>query len=367
MFITATILGTLTLGTILFLRHPGFGKAPSGERLESIKASPNFRNGKFENLSHTPNFTEGYTFWQVMYKFFFEKAPRRKPPGSIPSVKTDLRGLPPDEDVLVWFGHSSYYLQVGGKRMLVDPVFSGNASPLPGTNRSFRGSDRYRPEDMPDIDYLFLTHDHYDHADYATLVGLKDRCKKIFCGLGVGAHLEHWGFAPGRITEHDWHESFSPEPGFSIHTAPARHFSGRGFQRNNTLWLSFVLQTRDYNIYLGGDSGYDRHFRDIGDKHGPFDLAILDNGQYNLMWQAIHMLPDEVLKAARDLRTKKLMPVHSGKFAMAKHPWDEPLQRITELNRQSEMPVPLVTPIIGEPVWLRNESQDFREWWKEVS
>lgn len=367
MLLTITILGSLTAGTFLFLRHPRFGKAPSGQRLEKMRKSPYYREGKFDNLSHTPNFTEGYTFWQVMYKFFFEKAPRRKPPGSIPSVKTDMRQLPLEEDILVWFGHSSYYLQVEGKRMLVDPVFSGNASPLPGTNKSFPGSDRYAPEDLPDIDYLFLTHDHYDHADYPTLIRLKDRCAKVFCGLGVGAHLEHWGFDPARITEHDWFDTVTPDPGFTIHATPARHFSGRGFRRNVTLWLSFVLKTPSHTIYLGGDSGYDRHFRDIGEQHGPFDLAILDNGQYNLMWQAIHMLPDEVLKAARDLGAKRLMPVHSAKFAMAKHPWDEPLRMITELNRQSDSPLPLLTPLIGEPVYLRQERQSFREWWTEMA
>jgi L-ascorbate metabolism protein UlaG (beta-lactamase superfamily) len=366
MLITLTILGSLTLGTIVFLRHPRFGKAPSGKHLELLQHSPNYANGKFQNQSHTPDITEGYSFWQVMYKFFFEKAPRRRPPGSIPSVKTSLRELPLEEDVLVWFGHSSYYLQVNGKRMLVDPVFSGNASPLPGTNKSFPGTDLYTADDMPDIDYLFLTHDHYDHADYKTLVRIKDRCSKIFCGLGGAAHLEYWGFAPERIIERDWHETFAPDPGFIIHTAPARHFSGRGFTRNNTLWLSFVLKTPAYNIYFGGDSGYDKHFREIGERHGPFDLALLDNGQYNLMWQAIHMLPEEVLLAARDLNTKRLMPVHSAKFAMAKHPWDEPLQLISELNRKSENPVPLVTPMIGETVWLRQESQSFQEWWTRL-
>jgi L-ascorbate metabolism protein UlaG (beta-lactamase superfamily) len=366
MMIIFTILGSLALGTTVFLRHPRFGKAPNRRQLNLLKQSPNYANGKFQNESYTPDFTEGYGFWQVMYKFFFEKAPRRKPMGKIPAVKTDLHQLSLKDDLLVWFGHSSYYLQLDGKRMLVDPVFSGNASPLPGTNKSFAGSDQYTADDLPDIDYLFLTHDHYDHADHKTLVRIHNRCAKVFCGLGVGAHLEHWGFAPAQIIELDWHQSNIPDPGFTIHTAPARHFSGRGLTRNNTLWLSFILRTPTYNIYFGGDSGYDKHFKEIGERHGPFDLAFLDNGQYNLMWQAIHMLPAEVLQAARELKTKRLMPVHSGKFAMAKHPWDEPLQLISELNQQSADPIPLVTPRIGEPVWLGDESQAFSEWWKDL-
>src|SRR5690606_12095178 len=151
-----------------------------------------------------------------------------------------------------------------------------------------------------------------------------------------------------------------------IHTAPARHFSGRGLTRNNTLWLSFIMQTPDLKIYMGGDSGYGTHFAEIGEKFGEFDLVILDNGQYNVAWQAIHMLPEEVLKAAQELNAKRLFPVHSSKFALAQHPWYEPLIRITELNRASNIPIPLVTPMIGEPINLKDEKQAFKQWWKDI-
>ena len=342
-----------------------FGKAPAGDRLALIQKSPNFRDGKFQNFSVTPELVEGYNMFGVTYAQFFKKAPRRSPTGIIPSVKTDLLSLSIDSTLLVWFGHSSYFLQIDGKRILVDPVFSGNASPIPGTNKSFKGTDIYSVSDLPPIDYLFISHDHYDHVDYKTLFALKDKVKKIVCGLGVGAHFESWGYPPDKIIEKDWHDKIDLDSGFIAYTTPARHFSGRGFSKNNTLWLSYVLQTPTMKLYIGGDSGYDTHFADIGKTHGPIDLAILDNGQYDAAWRLIHTLPDEVLKAAQDLNAKRLFPVHSSKFVMANHSWDEPLVKITELNKDYN--VPLMTPIIGEIVHLDNTNQPFRQWWAEVN
>eukprot|EP01030_Chromulinospumella_sphaerica_P010752 gene10752-biopygen9367 len=170
---------------------------------------------------------------------------------------------------------------LSGVRILVDPVFSGNASPVSFTTKSFAGADAYGVADMPQIDYLFLSHDHYDHLDYKTVKALKPKVKRVITGLGVGSHLEHWGYNPAIITERDWDATVDIEPGFTVTYAPARHFSGRGLKRNGTLWTSFVLQTPLRKIYLGGDSGYDSHFARIGSQHGPFDLAILEDGQYN--------------------------------------------------------------------------------------
>jgi L-ascorbate metabolism protein UlaG (beta-lactamase superfamily) len=279
-------------------------------------------------------------------------------------MKTNLMDLPVGTDVLIWFGHSSYFMQLDGKRILVDPVFSGNASPLPGSNKAFKGTDRYQVSDLPDIDYLFISHDHYDHADYETLRQLVSKTKHVICGLGVGAHLEHWGFPVSTIIEKDWNERIVLDNNFVVNILPARHFSGRGFSRNNTLWVSFMFQTPTMSIFIGGDSGYDHSFKDIGDKYGPVDLAILENGQYDIMWKYIHLMPDEVLGAAKDLKAKRLFPVHSSKFAMGNHPWNEPLVRITELNKSVNMP--LITPMIGEQVNLKDESQQFRKWWEGI-
>lgn len=355
------LVAVLAVVTLIYLRQPQFGQAPTGERLRRLEHSAHYQDGHFANEHLTPDLTEGYTMAGLTYRQLFDPGPRRTPIDTIPSIKTDLFALPPDSNVLVWFGHSSYYMQIDGERFLVDPVFSGNASPVPGTVPSFNGTDIYAAADFPPIDVLLISHDHYDHVDHPTLLALKDKIGRVICGLGVGAHFEHWGYDPERITETDWHERVELDSGFTVFTEPARHFSGRSFDRNNTLWQSYVLRTPTMKVYIGGDSGYDTHFADIGATHGPIDLAILDNGQYDLAWRYIHTLPDEVLAAARDLRATRLFPVHSSKFVLANHPWDEPLTRITELNKA--VGIPLVTPMIGEPVNLRDEHQHFSQWW----
>jgi len=164
--------------------------------------------------------------------------------------------------------------------------------------------------------------------------------------------------------EKDWDETLEFD-GMKIHTTKARHFSGRALSRNNTLWLSYVVETPKRKIYVGGDSGYDSHLAEIGTIHGPIDLAILDNGQYNVAWKEIHFKPEEVVNAAIDLQAKRLMPVHSGKFSLAMHPWDEPLKEVSKFSSQHN--IPLVTPIIGEKVRLDDENQIFKQWWNEVN
>jgi L-ascorbate metabolism protein UlaG (beta-lactamase superfamily) len=348
----------------IYTFQPKFGRKASGERLQAILKSPNVKNGKFQNVHDTPSLTEGYTIPDVLYEFIFKRSANRNPPGTIPSVKTDLLDLPLDKDALVWFGHSSYYIQLDGKRMLIDPVLSGNASPISGSNKAFRGTDVYTVADIPALDYLFITHDHYDHLDHETIVQLKTKVKKVICGLGVGAHLERWGYAPSILIEKDWNETVELDKGFTVYTTPARHFSGRGFIRNTTLWLSYVLQTPSMKIFIGGDSGYDTHFKEIGTAYGPFDLAILENGQYDIKWKYIHALPEEVLQAADELKAKRIFPVHSGKFAMANHAWDEPLKKITDLNKSTN--IPLLTPMIGEIVNLKDNQQQFKQWWAGI-
>lgn len=358
------ILLVFPLAIAFFLQLPRFGKIPSGARLERIQQSPNYRNGAFQNISFTPTFTEGVTYTQAIKEMILEKKVRVTPSKPIPSQKTDLLNLPADQDLLVWFGHSSYFMQVDGKRFLVDPVFCGHASPFSFAIPAFAGADVYTVQDIPEIDYLLITHDHWDHLDHKTVMALNPRIKQVVCGLGVGAHLEYWGMDAAKITEKDWDETHELAPGFALHTVTGRHFSGRGLLRNKALWLSFVLQTPSLQIFIGGDSGYDRHFAEIGQKFGPFDLVILENGQYNHKWQQIHLLPEQILQVAVDLKAKRILPVHSGKFALASHPWDEPLTKITANNEALNLPV--ITPMIGELVQLTSNDQVFRRWWEEV-
>lgn len=350
------------LGIVLFLHTERFGKHPSGERLTSITQSPNYKNGRFQNLTPTPMLTEGVSQTNVLLKFFFTPGPK-VPAKSLPSVKTDVTTLDPEKDVLIWMGHSSYFMQLDRKTILVDPVLSGYASPVSFTTNAYPGTDIYTPEDLPEIDYLFLSHDHWDHMDYKTLKKLKPKVKHVITGLGNGAHLEAWGFDPEIILEGDWYDSFQFEDGFEIHITPARHFSGRGLKRGQTLWASFVVSSPNTTIYIGGDSGYDTHFREIGNRFGPFDLAILENGQYDEQWKYIHMLPGEQLTAATDLKANSVLPVHAGKFTLAYHDWDEPFLALTS-NTVQQKHIRILTPMIGEPVYLKGRLQRFRPWWK---
>ncbi len=363
MIVFFSIALVLVVVAVIYMQQPMFGAKPAGKRLEKMMASPNYKNGSFVNRSHTPSLTEGHSMIKVMFNFLFGKGPGTTPKVPIPSIHTDLKNLPPG-DWLVWFGHSSYFIQADGMKVLVDPVFSGNASPVSFTTKAFEGTDVYGADDLPAIDYLFITHDHYDHLDYETIKKLKGKVQKVICGLGVGAHLEKWGFKPADIIEMDWDTAIELQHGVQVHGLTARHFSGRTFKRDQTLWMSFLLQTPNRKIYIGGDSGFDKHFKEIGALHGPIDFAILENGQYNEAWKAIHFLPGENLQAAIDLQAKRLMPVHSAKFALALHDWDEPLKEIIERNKK--VGLPLVTPKIGELVNLNDSAQVFTEWWKSV-
>lgn len=210
------------------------------------------------------------------------------------------------------------------------------------------------------LDYLFITHDHWDHLDYKTAIQLMPKVKRIVTGLGTAAHLERWGFDVQIIHECDWYEEIKLEEGFVLNATPARHFSGRGFRRNQALWMSFVLKTPTHKIFLGGDSGYDTHFAAIGQAHGPFDLAILECGQYHQNWRYIHMMPEELITATRELQAKKLLPVHWGKFSLSQHAWDEPILRVTaEAKRLGQ---DIIHPMIGEKVNLRNPAAS-TAWW----
>jgi len=364
MIITSIIVVLLLIITYFFMKQDKFGNSPDKDKVESYLNLNNFKDGKFQNFSHTPDLAEGYSMTGIMYDFIFTKFPRQRPEGAIPSFKTNIKDIPIDENVMIWFGHSSYYIQLDSVRILVDPVFSGKASPIPGTTKSFKGTDIYTVNDFPNIDYLFISHDHYDHLDYETITKFRSKINKVICGLGVGSHFELWGYDKSQILEKNWNEDVEISNGFTAHVLTARHFSGRGFSRNTTLWASYLLESPSMKIYIGGDSGYDTHFAEIGEKYGPIDISIIENGQYDLAWRYIHTLPDEVIQAGKDLKTKRLFPVHSSKFVLANHPWDEPLIKVSEFNKDSD--ISLITPIIGEIVKLNDSNQVFTNWWEKV-
>ncbi|PJJ67218.1 MBL fold metallo-hydrolase [Chryseobacterium geocarposphaerae] len=361
------ILVTITVLIILYFivtSQDVFGAEAKGERLKRMQQSKHFKDKKFQNLSYTPSLTEGYSMPKVMSDFFFKKKdPLLKPVKNLPSIHTDLKNLSKDKNVFIWMGHSSYFIQTDGVSFLIDPVLSLYGSPFKFFNKAFAGADIFKPEDIPNTDYLVITHDHYDHLDYPTVKAIKDKVGKVILPLGVGAHLEKWGYKPEQLIEEEWGAEIILKNDIKIIFTPARHFSGRKTQRNVTLWTSYVLETPTKKIFLGGDSGYDTHFKMIGEQFGPFDYAIMENGQYNEAWKYIHALPEDVIQASIDVKAKKIIPVHSSKFALALHPWNEPLEKVLRLGKEKKLNI--LTPMIGEPVDLNKEDQQFRIWWED--
>jgi L-ascorbate metabolism protein UlaG (beta-lactamase superfamily) len=358
MMIGIVIILLLTAGCTAYSCLPKFGSTPKNERLKKVRQSSNYYAGHFQNINPTPQITT--SFWNVIFQ---SSSRQRKPKDKIPAVKTNFYELNPQENLLVWFGHSSYYFQIEGKRFLVDPVFSRVASPVSFINTAFAGTDLYKPADIPDIDYLVITHDHWDHLDYPTVKELKPRIGKVICPLGVGEHFTRWNFDESVLIEMDWEDTLTLDAGFEIHCLPARHFSGRGFNAKQSLWASFLLKTSVLTLFMGGDSGYDTHFASIGNRFFSIDFALLENGQYNKAWKYIHSRPEETLQAAKDLHAKNVIPVHNSKFALSSHSWNEPLQRISEANEKQEKPLRLLTPKIGEIVFLQDSTQTFGRWW----
>ena len=362
--ITLLIIAALfAVAVFIFMQQPQFGKAPSGERLERIQKSPYYKNGAFDNVSFTPQLAEDASMTKVMFRFLFGKNGHAKPQQNFKFTKTNLKNLNPNQNIYVWMGHSSYFIQIDGKKILVDPVFSGNASPVSFTTKAFDGADLYSAEDIPELDYLIISHDHWDHLDYETVKKLHPKVKQVITGLGTGEHLEYWNYDPKKIIELDWGENFDLGNGFKVYAETARHFSGRTFKRNQAIWASFVFETPNRKIYIGGDSGFDDHFEKIGNKYGGFDLAILENGQYNKDWRYIHMMPEEFLIAAKNLRTKRVIAVHNSKFELALHSWKEPLEKITTLNEKENQR--LITPKIGEMVHWEDDAKVYEKWWKK--
>ncbi len=362
-----TIIAIVVLVILLYFgitSQEVFGSEAKGERLKRMQQSKHFKDKQFQNLSYTPALTEGYSMPEVMFNFFFKKKnPLLKPLNNIPSVHTDLKNLPKDQDIFVWLGHSSYYIQTDDVSFLIDPVLSLYGSPFKFFNKAFSGADIFKPEDVPNLDYLVITHDHYDHLDYPTVKAIKNKVSKVILPLGVGAHLERWGYKSEQLIEEEWGAEVNLKNNLKIIYTPARHFSGRKVKRNVTLWTSYVLETPTKKIFLGGDSGYDTHFKMIGEKYGPFDYAIIENGQYNEAWKYIHALPEDVVQASIDVNAKNIIPVHSSKFALALHAWNEPLEKVTKLGKEKNLNI--LTPIIGESVDLNKSDNQFRSWWKD--
>jgi L-ascorbate metabolism protein UlaG (beta-lactamase superfamily) len=340
---------------------PTLGQLPETGQLAG---APQYRDGAFRNEAELPPRPGGVGAILRMVRGRFEARDRPAPAAALPSVKTDLSALPRAQDIVVWLGHSSYFVQIGGKRLLIDPVLSTYAAPLPWMVKAFEGTSPYTVEDLPAVDVVLITHDHYDHLDYATMKGLAPKTGLVIAGTGNGAHLRHWGYTDGKIREMNWHSSVELAPGLRVHVLPAQHYSGRFMQRNQSLWASYAIETPGRRLYFSGDTGFGPHFADIGKRFGRFDFVALDAGQYNAKWADIHMTPEEAARAAEILGTSTLLSGHAGRFSLARHAWDEPFERALEASRGKNYR--LLTPRIGEPVHLDDPRQAFTHWWKGI-
>jgi L-ascorbate metabolism protein UlaG (beta-lactamase superfamily) len=336
-----------------------FGKLPKGQEKKKIVASAQFADKQFKNELPTVMMAENVTMLKASREFV-KTRPNTTPTKPFKLSKSDLKEQQEQSESIVWFGHSSYLLTVAGLKILVDPVLSEFASPLPGMVRAFAGTGLYTVNDFPEIDVLLITHDHYDHLDYKFVKDLRSRVKQVVCSLGVAAHLKHWGYEGTKITELDWQEEYKTEH-FRFKALPARHFSGRGLIRNRSLWSSFLLEVNGKKLFLGGDSGYGPHFKRIGEQEQGFDTVILECGQYNLMWPQIHMQPEQTVQAAIDLQAKVLMPVHWGKFKLALHDWDDSVERV--VAEAAKWNLNLLLPAIAERADLHKSYNSY--WWRQ--
>jgi len=330
-----------------------------------MEQSPNYRDGEFQNLVET-NMDIGFRgYVKLISASFFGKNVNRRPDHVFPVQHLKIKQSDTAQDtatVITWFGHSAFLVELDGKRLLLDPMLGDIASPI-----SFLGPKRFSElpaaiEDLPPLDAVLISHDHYDHLDYGSIQKLAEKTTHFFVALGVGAHLERWGVPADKITEMDWWQEASFR-GLTFAATPSRHFSGRGLtDRMETLWTSWVLIGRKDRIYFSGDSGYFNGFKEIGRKYGPFDLTLMECGQYNELWPNIHMMPEQTVQAHLDLNGKLLMPIHWGAFALAMHSWTDPITRATQ--RAEELNVPVTTPEIGEPVIL-HQSVPNQKWWQQ--
>jgi L-ascorbate metabolism protein UlaG (beta-lactamase superfamily) len=344
-----------------------FGKRASGARLERMRASPRYADGAFHNTRQVaPGLKQGTAAPAISE--FLCGGQRRTPPGPLPSRSPLSRWSKPVETGLraTWLGHSTVLVEIDGMRVLTDPVWGDRASPV-----SFAGPKRFQPvpaaiSSLPPIDAVIVSHDHYDHLDYPTILELARLDVPFFTSLGVGAHLESWGVPAKRITELDWWERAElPRGGLTITAAPSQHFSGRGLSgRNLTLWSSFVVTGSKHSFFFSGDTGLTPEYDEIRQKLGPFDLVMLEVGAFHPAWGDIHLGPENALEALALLGGGSFLPVHWGTFNLAMHAWDEPAETLVKLAPAKG--ARLVMPLLGEPV-EPSRAEKVEPWWRSVA
>ncbi|MCD0481390.1 MBL fold metallo-hydrolase [Streptacidiphilus sp. ASG 303] len=349
------------------LRPAAFGAEPTGARLERILRSPHFADGSFQNPVPTRRLAGGSPLQGLTAVLGADRS-RRRPATAVPLhplAAADLAEPPASGLRTTWLGHATVLVEIDGRRVLIDPVWSERCSPFART-----GPRRLHPvplamRDLGRLDAVVVSHDHYDHLDMATVRALARHTEAVFAvPLGVGAHLEHWGVPEGRITELDWWES-AQVAGLTLTAAPARHYCSRGPRTSpHLLWASWVVAGPDHRVYHSGDTGYFPGFAGIGERLGPFDAAMVQVGAYGDLWPEVHMTPEEGVRAHLDLRGGLLLPIHWGTFDLAPHPWEEPAERTVAAALAAGAPVAVPRP--GEPVEPA-DPPGLQLWWRTAA
>ncbi len=363
LLIIAATLGVAIWGFIQF--HPTFGGSPDETSLKKIQNSPHFNGQTFDNLETTTvEIQDGHNAEKPSILNWLSSVinpPEGKHPSEpLPSEKIDTAKL--QNNQFIWLGHSGLLFKMDNKLIIADPVFN-RASPIALSGSPFPMMHSPSVEDLPKvIDIVVLSHDHYDHLDYKVMSAIKNRVGHFYVPLGVKAHLQRWGVASDKITEMDWYEQVQQD-GLQFTLLPSRHFSGRSLtNRNSTLWGAWAVKSADFSLYFNGDSGYGKHFKEIGAKYGPFDIAFIENGAYNENWAQIHMFPEQSAQAAEDVKAKVAVPIHWAKFDLAYHDWKDPIERFTRAAADKSYQV--ATPKIGQIFGVDNLPQE--KWWQSV-
>ncbi len=332
-------------------------------KMKKIYNSENFRDGKFHNFVdwEEPGFFE---YVGTMWDFIF-KGDQRTPEDSLPKSKVDLTHFLKDSDnhlSATWIGHSSLLINIDGHKILADPVFEKKISFFGPTR--FNGEVPFDPNELPAIDVVLISHNHYDHLNRYSIELLNEKTSLFIVPLAVGAQLEEWGVSRSKIKELDWWDEINVADDLLVAATPSQHFSNRGLSdRNETLWASFVVRAKKHKIFFSGDTGYFDGFKTIGEKYGPFNMTFMECGAYNEKWHHIHMYPEETAQAHIDLQGDVLHPIHWGTFNLSLHPWFEPMKRLTDAAALHN--VKATTPIVGETTVYPGKIQTDR-WWEET-
>lgn len=363
--IGSVILILLIIGILFVNLSSEFGGNHTDEDKVRYSKSEHFKEGKFENLSKA---NMDMSFGEIMTSLvdYVKGVPNSEPNFTLPVEKVDSLNWEQNDSTnrLVWFGHSSFLLKLDGKNILLDPMLGEVPAPHP-----WLGGKRYAKElpieiqKLPRIDAVLISHDHYDHLDYGSIQLLKNKVNQFMVPMGVGAHLKEWGIEETRIQEFDWWQETTYEH-IGLAFTPSRHFSGRGLtNRFSTLWGSWVIKGENKSLYFSGDSGYGDHFKTIGTKYGPFDFAMMECGQYNEKWADIHMMPEQTVQAAIDVKSKMTMPIHWGAFTLSMHTWTDPVERF--INQANKLGLKHLIPKIGGEIDLANLNSNYQVWWEK--